>query len=277
MSDIDHKIGGFPAAMTPSETAVIDAGLRAHMLRIYNYMTVGLALTGLSAIGIYFLSVSNNVADASYLVRAGRVIPIPTGVAVQSSDILLTGFGYAVFVSPLKWAIILAPLALVFALSFTVQRMRPATAQLLFWLYSVLVGLSLASIFLLYTHTSIARVFFITAAAFGGLSLWGYTTRRDLGGLGAFAAMGLIGVIVASLINLVFASTALQWAVSIVGVAVFSGLTAWDTQRLKSEYLYGAMSGEAAERSAILGALALYLDFINLFTLLLQLFGQRDE
>ncbi|HEY1544412.1 MAG TPA: Bax inhibitor-1/YccA family protein [Xanthobacteraceae bacterium] len=277
MSDIDHKIGGFPAAMTPSETAVIDAGLRAHMLRIYNYMTVGLALTGLSAIGIYFLSVSSNVADASYLVRAGRVIPIPAGVAVQSSDILLTGFGYAVFVSPLKWAIILAPLALVFALSFTVQRMRPATAQLLFWLYSVLVGLSLASIFLLYTHTSIARVFFITAAAFGGLSLWGYTTRRDLGGLGAFAAMGLIGVIVASLINLAFASTALQWAISIVGVAVFSGLTAWDTQRLKSEYLYGAMSGEAAERSAILGALALYLDFINLFTLLLQLFGQRDE
>jgi hypothetical protein len=277
MSDIDHKIGGFPAAMTPSETAVIDAGLRAHMLRIYNYMSVGLALTGLSAIGIYFLSVSSNVADASYLVRAGRVIPIPAGVAVQSSDILLTGFGYAVFVSPLKWAIILAPLALVFALSFTVQRMRPATAQLLFWLYSVLVGLSLASIFLLYTHTSIARVFFITAAAFGGLSLWGYTTRRDLGGLGAFAAMGLIGVIVASLINLAFASTALQWAISIVGVAVFSGLTAWDTQRLKSEYLYGAMSGEAAERSAILGALALYLDFINLFTLLLQLFGQRDE
>ena len=277
MSDIDHKIGGFPAAMTPSETAVIDAGLRAHMLRIYNYMSVGLALTGLSAIGIYFLAVSSNVADASYLVRAGRVIPIPAGVAVQGSDILLTGFGYAVFVSPLKWAIILAPLALVFALSFTVGRMRPATAQLLFWLYSVLVGLSLASVFLLYTHTSIARTFFITAAAFGTLSLWGYTTGRDLHGLGAFAAMGLFGVVIASLVNLVFASTALQWAVSIVGVAVFSGLTAWDTQRLKSEYLYGAMSGEVAERAALLGALALYLDFINLFTLLLQLFGQRDE
>jgi uncharacterized protein len=277
MSDIDHQITGFPAAMTPSETAVIDAGLRAHMLRIYNYMSVGLALTGLSAIGIYFLAVSNNVADASYLVRAGRVIPIPAGVAVQSTDILLTTLGYAVFVSPLKWAIILSPLALVFALSFTVGRMRPATAQLLFWLYAVLVGLSLASIFLLYTHTSIARVFFITAAAFGGLSLWGYTTRRDLGGLAAFAVMGLIGVVIASLINLALASSALQWAVSIVGVAVFSGLTAWDTQRLKNEYLYGAMNGEVAERSAILGALSLYLDFINLFTLLLQLLGQRDE
>jgi len=277
MSNIDHQVTGFSAAMTPSETAVLDAGLRAHMLRVYNYMSVGLALTGLSAIGIYLLAVSSNVADASYLVRAGRVIPIPAGVAVQNSDILLTSLGYVVFVSPLKWAIILAPLALVFALSFTVGRMRPATAQLLFWLYAVLVGLSLASIFLLYTHTSIGRVFFITAAAFGGLSVWGYTTQRDLGGLGAFAAMGLIGVVIASVINLAFGSTTLQWLVSIGGVAVFSGLTAWDTQRLKSEYLYGAMNGEAAERSAILGALSLYLDFINLFTLLLQLFGQREE
>jgi len=277
MSDIDRNVTGFPAAMTPSETAVIDAGLRAYMLRVYNYMSVGLALTGLSAIGIYLLSVRDNVADASYLVRAGRVIPIPAGVAVQSSDILLTNFGYAVFVSPLKWAIILAPLALVFALSFTVGRLRPATAQLLFWLYAALVGLSLASIFLLYAHTSIARVFFITAAAFAALSLWGYTTRRDLSGLGAFAAMGLIGVVIAGAINLLFASSPLQWAVSLIGVAVFAGLTAWDTQRLKREYLYGAMGGEAAERSAILGALSLYLDFINLFTLLLQLLGQREE
>ncbi|HEY4922106.1 MAG TPA: Bax inhibitor-1/YccA family protein [Xanthobacteraceae bacterium] len=281
MSDIDRNVTGFPAAMTPSETAVIDAGLRAYMLRVYNYMSLGLALTGLSAIGVYLLSVRDNVADASYLVRAGRVIPIPAGVAVQSRDILLTNFGYAVFVSPLKWAIILAPLALVFALSFTAGRLRPATAQLLFWLYAALVGLSLASIFLLYTHTSIARVFFIAAAAFGALSLWGYTTRRDLSGLGAFAAMGLIGIVIAAMVNLLFASSPLQWAVSLIGVAVFSGLTAWDTQRLKSEYLYGAMDREldreAAERSAILGALSLYLDFINLFTMLLQLLGQREE
>lgn len=277
MSQFDRNVTGFPAAMTPSETAVIDAGLRAYMLRVYNYMSVGLALTGLSAIGIYLLSVRDNVADASYLVRAGRVIPIPAGVAVQNSDILLTNFGYAVFASPLKWIIILAPLALVFALSFTVSRLRPATAQLLFWLYAALVGLSLASIFLLYAHTSIARVFFITAAAFLGLSLWGYTTRRDLGGLGAFAAMGLIGIVIASAISLLLGSSTVQWAVSLIGVAVFSGLTAWDTQRLKSEYLYGAMDGEAVERSAILGALSLYLDFINLFTMLLQLLGQREE
>jgi FtsH-binding integral membrane protein len=277
MSQLDHNVTGFPAAMTPSETAVIDAGLRAYMLRVYNYMSVGLALTGLSAIGIYLLSVRDNVADASYLVRAGRVIPIPAGLAVQPSDILLTSFGYAVFVSPLKWVIILAPVALVFALSFTISRLRPATAQLLFWLYAALVGLSLASIFLLYAHTSIARVFFITAAAFGGLSLWGYTTQRDLGGLGAFAAMGLIGIVIASAVNLAFGSSTVQWAVSLIGVGVFSGLTAWDTQRLKNDYLYGAMDGEAAERSAILGALSLYLDFINLFTMLLQLLGQRDE
>jgi FtsH-binding integral membrane protein len=277
MSDLDHHVSGFPAAMTPSETAVIDAGLRAYMLRIYNYMSIGLALTGLSAIGIYLLAVRDNVADASYLVRAGRVIPIPAGVAVQNTDILLTNFGYAVYVSPLKWVIILAPLALVIALSFLASRLRPATAQLLFWLYAALVGLSLSSIFLLYTHTSIARVFFITAAAFGGLSLWGYTTRRDLGGLGAFAAMGLIGVVIASAVNLILASSTVQWAVSLIGVAVFSGLTAWDTQRLKSEYLYGAMDGEAAERSAILGALSLYLDFINLFMMLMQLLGTRRD
>jgi len=182
-----------------------------------------------------------------------------------------------VFVSPLKWAIILAPLAVVLALSFSVERIRPAAAQMVFWLFSALVGLSLAAIFLTYAHTSIARVFFITAAAFGALSLWGYTSRRDLSSLGAFAAMGLLGVIIAGAVNLALGSSALQSTISVVGVLVFAGLTAWDTQRLKSEYLYGAMNGEIAERSAILGALSLYLDFINLFTLLLQLTGQREE
>jgi hypothetical protein len=140
-----------------------------------------------------------------------------------------------------------------------------------------MVGLSLASIFLIYTHTSITRVFFITAASFGALSLWGYTTQRDLSGLGSFAIMGLFGIIIASLVNGFLASSALQWGISVIGVLVFSGLTAWDTQRLKSEYLYGAMDGETVERSAILGALSLYLDFINLFTLLMQLLGQREE
>jgi FtsH-binding integral membrane protein len=148
---------------------------------------------------------------------------------------------------------------------------------MLFWVFSALMGISLSSIFLVYTHTSIVRVFFITAASFGALSLWGYTTQRDLTGMGSFLLMGLFGVILASLINLFMASSALQFAISVIGVLVFAGLTAWDTQRLKTEYLYGAMDGETTERSAIIGALSLYLNFINLFTLLLQLLGQREE
>ena len=273
MSDIDRNVG-FGAAMTQAETAAIDAGLRSYMRRVYNYMMIGLAITGVAALGLYLLSVTGTVSEASYVIRAGRVIPVPAGFVAQGRDILLTGIGYAVFVSPLKWAIIFAPLALVFGLSFGVERLRPATAQFLFWLYAAMVGLSLASIFLIYTHTSITRVFFITAASFGALSLWGYTTQRDLSGLGSFAIMGLFGIIIASLVNGFLASSALQWGISVIGVLVFSGLTAWDTQRLKSEYLYGAMDGDTMERSAILGALSLYLDFINLFTLLLQLLGQ---
>jgi len=224
------------------------------------------------------LSVTDDVARASHVIRAGRVIPIPAGLAVQSPDILLTEIGYALLVSPFKWVIIFAPLAVVLGLSFGGGRMRPATAQFLFWLYAALIGLSLASIFLFYTHTSITRVFFITAASFAALSLWGYTTRRDLTALGSFAVMGLFGVVAVSVVNLAMVgSTPLQWAMSVAGVAVFAALTAWDTQRLKSEYLYGAMGGEVVERSAILGALSLYLDFINMFTLLVQVLGQREE
>ena len=277
MSDFNRNIAGFGGTMTQAETAAIDAGLRAYMLRVYNYMIIGLAITGVAALGIYLLSVTDNIANASYVVRAGRVIPATAGFVAQSRDILLTNIGYTVFVSPLKWAIIFAPLVLVFALSFGVERMRPVIAQVLFWLYAALVGLSLGSIFLVYTHTSITRVFFITAASFGALSLWGYTTQRDLSGMGSFLLMGLFGIIIASIVNIWLGSSTLQWVVSVIGVGVFSGLTAWDTQRLKSEYLYGAMDGETAERSAIVGALSLYLDFINLFTMLLQLLGQRDE
>jgi uncharacterized protein len=277
MSDLHRNATGFSAVMSPAETAAIDAGLRSYMLRVYNYMGVGLMLTGLAAIGLYLLSVTDDIASAAYVIRAGRVIPVPAGLAVQGRDILLTEIGYTVFVSPVKWALIFAPLALVLGLSFSVERVRPRTAQILFWLYAALVGLSLASIFLIYSHTSIARVFFITAAAFGALSLWGYSTQRDLGAVGSFALMGLFGIIIAGLVNWLWASSALQWAISLVGVVVFSGLTAWDTQRLKNEYLYGAMDEESVERSAVLGALSLYLDFINLFTLLLQVLGQRDD
>jgi uncharacterized protein len=182
------------------------------------------------------------------------------------------------FVSPLKWLFILAPLAMVMVISFGINRLRPATAQMLFWVFSALMGISLSSIFLIYTHTSIVRVFFITAASFGALSLYGYTTKRDLTGIGSFAIMGLFGILIAMLVNAFLGSTMMQFIISIVGVLVFSGLTAYDTQRLKNDYIYGYASqgGDVAERAAITGALSLYLNFINLFTFLLQLLGQRD-
>jgi FtsH-binding integral membrane protein len=242
------------------------------MLSIYNYMVLGLAITGLAALGIYMLSVTTDPAAAYKVMRNGALVPL----AINKS-MFMTAVGYYVFVSPLKWVIMLSPLALVFLLSFGMERLRPATGQMLFWLFAALMGLSLGSIFLVFTHTSIVRVFFITAASFGALSLWGYTTQRDLSGMGSFLIMGLFGVILASLVNLFMASSALQFVISVVGVLVFAGLTAWDTQRLKTDYLYGAMDGVAQERSAILGALSLYLNFINLFTLLLQLLGQREE
>jgi FtsH-binding integral membrane protein len=263
MSDFDRNAATaqFGRPLTRAEVAVVDEGLRAYMLRIYNYMVLGLAITGFAALGVYMLSVTNDPALAVVKVRS----------------LMLTNVGYALFVSPLKWAVILAPLALVFFLSFRIQNMRPATAQITFWIYAALVGVSLGSIFLVYTHTSIVRVFFITAASFGALSLWGYTTQRDLTGMGSFLLMGLFGIIIASLVNVFVASTMLQWAVSVIGVMVFAGLTAYDTQRLKTEYMYGAMDGEVMERSAIMGALSLYLDFLNLFTMLLSLLGGREE
>jgi len=280
MVDLNRNATGFAAVMSPAETAAIDAGLRAYMLRVYAYMGGGLVLGGIAALGLSAVSVTDDIAQASHVMRAGRVIPVPAGLAVQHSDILLTELGHEVLVSPLKWAIIFAPLAIVIGLSFGAARLRPATAQLLFWLYATLIGFSLASLFLFYTHISVACAFFVAAAAFGALSLWGYTTGRDLTALRSFAVMGLAGFVVAGLAHLVLAgSTPLLWAVSVVGVAVFAALTAWDTQRLRREYLYGAMGGEAAERSAILGALTLYLDVINLFTLLVlvQVLGQREE
>lgn len=269
MSDFDRNpAAAYGRPLTRAESTVIDAGLRAYMLRIYNYMVLGLAITGFAALGIYMLSVTNDPAAAERA-SSGAAVAIRAGT-------FLTPFGYALFVSPLKWVVIFAPLALVFFFSFRVDTMRPSTAQVMFWVFAALIGVSLSSIFLVYTHTSIVRVFFITAAAFGGLSLYGYTTGRDLSGMASFLIMGLIGVIIAALVNLFLQSSALQFVVSVVGVLVFAGLTAWDTQRLKSEYIYGAMQGDVLERSAIAGALSLYLNFINMFTMLLNLFGQRE-
>jgi len=263
MSDLDRNYSSpFGRAAGRADAATVDAGLRAYMLRIYNYMTIGLAITGLAALGIYMLA----VADGS------------SADAIRIGKLYLTPIGYQIYVGPLKWLFMLAPLGMVFAISAGINKFKPATTQMLFWVFSALMGVSLSSIFLVYTHTSIVRVFFITAASFGALSLFGYTTKRDMTGMGSFLLMGLFGIIIASLVNIFIASSALQFFVSVIGVLVFAGLTAWDTQRLKNDYIYGYASqgGDVAERAAISGALSLYLNFINLFTLLLQLLGQRD-
>jgi FtsH-binding integral membrane protein len=263
MSDLDRNYASpFGRAAGRTDAATVDAGLRSYMLRIYNYMSIGLAITGLAALGVYMAAVADpSAADA---IRVGKLS--------------LTPFGWQVYVGPLKWLFMLAPLAMVLVISFGIERLKPATAQMLFWAFSALMGISLSSIFLIYTHTSIVRVFFITAASFGALSLYGYTTKRDLTGMGSFAVMGLFGIILAMFVNLFLGSSMLQFIISVVGVLVFAGLTAYDTQRLKNDYIYGYASqgGDVAERAAIIGALTLYLNFINMFQFLLSLLGQRD-
>ena len=238
----------------------IDQGLRAYMLSVYNYMAIGLALTGLAAIGGYMLSVTNDPSAA---------------VAQLGNGTYLTEFGRLMFISPLKWVVVLAPLAMVFFLSFRVHKMSVAAAQATFWIYAGLVGLSLSTIFLVYTQQSITQVFFVTAASFGALSLWGYTTGKDISGWGSFLRMGVFGIIIAMLVNFALGSPALDFAISVIGVLVFAGLTAYDTQQIKEMY-YANDDGTVAGRKAIMGALRLYLDFINLFLMLLQLFGNRD-
>jgi FtsH-binding integral membrane protein len=259
MSDFNRNVSvprfGATAARTQAE---IDQGLRAYMLRVYNYITLGLAITGAAALGIYMLAVSD------------------VATPYQFAGIYLTEFGATLFGSPLRYVVMFAPLAAVLFLSFRVDRLSVATAQTIFWVYAALVGVSLASIFLVYTHESIVRVFFITAAAFGGLSLYGYTTSRSLSGLGSFLVMGLIGILVAMVVNIFLVSSMLQFIISVVGVLVFAGLTAYDTQRIKEMYFAGD-DDVVAGRKAIMGALTLYLDFINMFLMLLQLFGNRNN
>jgi uncharacterized protein len=240
--------------------AQVDQGLRAFMLGVYNNMVLGLAISALVALGINMLA----VGDAS------------TGVA-RIGSIYLTEFGRILYGTPLMWVVALAPLAFIFFFTMRMEQMSVASARNTFFAFAAVMGASLSTLLIRYTGASVVQVFFITAAAFGALSLWGYTTKRDLTGMGAFLMMGLFGVIIASLVNLFLVSSMLQWVISVIGVLVFAGLTAWDTQRLKNEYLYSAMDGETMERSAIMGALSLYLDFLNLFTLLLQLLGQREE
>jgi uncharacterized protein len=237
----------------PADRAVVDQGLRAHMIRVYNYMAGGVALTGAIAwITFQYAVVTND---------AGTIVG-------------LTPLGQTLFQGPMFWLLILAPLGLVFFLSFRIDRLEASTARALFFLYAGLLGVSLATIFMVYTHASIARVFFISAASFGALSLWGYTTQRDLSGMGSFLIMGLFGLIIASLVNLFLKSSGLDWALSVMGVLIFAGLTAWDTQKIK-EFYDPMDDGTVAGRKVVMGALALYLDFINLFLMLLRLMGDR--
>ena len=228
--------------MTRTEAAAadVDVGLRSYMLRVYNYMASGLALTGIVAAFV----ASNQ--------------------AIQQ----------AVFGTPLLWVAILAPIGLVFFLSYRINSISASTAQAAFWVYAALNGVAFASIFLVYTGTSIARVFFITAATFAAMSLYGYTTKRDLTSMGGFLFAGLIGILIAGLVNLFLQSSALQFAISVIGVVVFVGLTAFDTQRIKEIY-FAADGEEVAAKKSIMGALTLYLDFINIFIMLMQLFGDR--
>ena len=229
--------------------ADIDVGLREYMLKVYNLMASGLALTGIVA---YFSA--NTPANLNMLYTAGD------GGMLQP-----TGLAYLVMFSPL---------AFVLALSFGINKMQASTAQAVFWGFAAVMGLSLASIFLVYTGASIARVFFITAGTFAGMSLYGYTTKRDLTGMGSFLMMGLIGIIIAMIVNMFMQSSAMHFVISVVGVLIFIGLTAYDTQKIKNMYLQ-ADGAEVMSKKAIMGALTLYLDFINLFLMLLRLFGDR--
>ena len=234
-----------------AEAAQIDVGLRDYMMRVYNYMASGLALTGIAA-----YVVGNTPALFELFFQVG-----PRGGAAPTL---------------LGWVAIIAPVIMVFGLSMGINRMRASTAQGLFWVYAGLMGVSLSSIFAVYTGVSITRTFFITAASFGGLSLWGYTTKRDLTGFGSFLIMGLFGLVIASVVNLFLASSMMQFIISVAGVLIFAGLTAYDTQKIKEMY-WQSDDGELASKKAVMGALTLYLDFINLFILLLRFVGDRRD
>lgn len=253
MSDYDRFANArYGAGVARSGVGAVDQGLRAYMLGVYNYMTLGLGITGLVALGAYML------AD----------------VHITGGHLVANSFGHAIYASPLRWVIVLSPLAVVFYISARIQTMSVASARNAFFLFSGLIGLSLSSLLLVYTGGSIARVFFQTAAAFAGLSLYGYTTSRSLSAMGSFLIMGLWGLIIAGLVNIFLQSSGLMWALSILSILIFSGLTAWDTQAIKQSY-YAGDGYEVVQKKSIFGALRLYLDFINLFQALLMLTGSN--
>ena len=247
MADYDNRV----VRGATAGVATVDTGLRAHMLRVYNYMVGALALTGVVA----WATANSPLMNVLY-----RQVATQGGVALQPTIV--------------GWVVLLAPLALVFFLGFRIQQMSYSAAQATFWGYAALVGASLASIFVAYTGASIASTFFVTAATFGVMSLWGYTTGRDLTGFGSFLGMGVIGLIIAMLVNMFFQSPAVNFMVSALGVLIFTGLTAYDTQKIKN-YYYAGDDGEMAGKKAIMGALSLYLDFLNIFLFLLRFMGNR--
>jgi FtsH-binding integral membrane protein len=250
MADYDNRL--IRGAATASDT--VDAGLRAHMLRVYNYMVGALTLTGLVA----------------YVVAN-----TPTLLNLFFHQVVTANGGVGISPTILGYVVMFAPLALVFFLSFRIMQMSQAAAQATFWTYAALTGASLASILIVYTGASVATTFFVTAATFGAMSLWGYTTKRDLTGMGNFLFMGLIGILIASVVNMFFHNGAVNFVISVLGVVIFTGLTAWDTQKIKNTYYQLGGDVAVAGKAAIMGALALYLDFLNIFLFLLRFMGNR--
>ena len=256
MSDFDRNVAARRGTFGAERAVAIDAGLRAYMIRVYNYMAAGVGLTGI-------------VAWLTYQAAGGDAIVVSGGLIRG-----LTPFGQLIFSPVTSIVLLLGTLGMVFFISFRINRLQAGTALALFFIYAGLLGVALSSIFVSYTGVSITRVFFISAASFGALSLVGYTTQRDLSGFGSFLIMGLVGIILASLVNIFLQSSGLDWMISVIGVFIFAGLTAYDTQRIKE--MYDSMDdGTVAGRKAVMGALSLYLDFINLFLMLLRLFGDR--
>lgn len=245
------KSGKYNAATAKSQAVSYDEGLRKYMLQVYNYMTAALMITGIVAL---FAASSEAIMALMYLRNEA---------------------GQFVGMTPMGWIVALAPLAFVFIFSFGLYKMHSSTAKLMLWVFSAIMGLSLSSLFFVYTGGSIARVFFITASVFGGMSLYGYTTKKDLSGWGSFLIMGVLGLVIASVVNIFLQSSALQFAVSVIGVLIFTGLTAYDTQRIKAMYYSAVGDMEATSKLAVMGALSLYMDFINLFLSMLRLFGDR--
>jgi FtsH-binding integral membrane protein len=268
MARFDNRYAQVAASRAGAGVA-IDEGLRAYMLRVYNYMAAGVALTGIISLLVFSLATTT---DASLAAKSAS----GAAIAVAKGKFFLTPLGYAMWATPLKWVLMFAPLGFCFLIGFGASRFSPATTQMLFWAFAALVGISLSVIFMVYTQSSIARIFFISAAMFAALSLWGYTTKRDLSGWGQFLFMGMIGVFLAIIVNIWLQSPALMFAVSVIGVLVFAGFTAYDTQQIKDNYYEVQYDGAALQKSAVLGAFMLYTDFINIFQFMLSLFGDRE-